>query len=137
MGSITLTRRSAEVIDIRWAGELTGPDVVAFTASLERELQANPTPWIVGDTTAVTGVDPGARSAAGPLTKMLRANGVDRIIAIAPSMIVRLICSTAALVGGVPLDLVESPGSAEDRLAEVRHAAMRRRRRDERRAPPA
>lgn len=135
MGTITFSRRSTvdadavDVSEICWSGRILGPDVEAIHAVIEAGLLATPgCSFIVGDTTAVMGADATARLAASRLMQMLRARGIERVIAIAPSPIIRLLCSTIAVISGTPLDLVETRDDAERRLVVLR-AQLRSRRR--------
>ena len=135
MGTITFSRRSkigADVAEIGWSGSVVGADIDAIHAVIERGLRAEPgCRFIVGDTAGVTYADPTARAEASRLMKMLSARGVERVVAIAPSPVIRLLCSTIALVSGTPLDLVDSQASAERHLVVLRARAPTRRR------PPA
>jgi hypothetical protein len=106
-------RRNDEVIDVVWAGHVSLDDVRRIDATLHRLLSLRRAHVLVADTGGVTGFMPAARAAAAPLMKTLRENGIELVVAVAPSLLVRLAGSAIALTARVQIEFVADAAAAD------------------------
>lgn len=109
----TVRRRDADVVELCWSGHITVDDVQQLRRSLAVLVAERPGRLVVVDTRAVSGFDVEARIAARPLLVDVRTH-FQRMVVIAPSLLVRLAATGLSLACGVPLDIVPDAVGAEN-----------------------
>jgi hypothetical protein len=113
MGEATARRRSREVIDGSLSGHVEAIDVERLHLAVKALLDDGGAVVVVIDTSGISDFSPQVRVPGVPFLKALREAGVARLVAIAPSPMVRMMGSALALAAGLRIVFVEDKKAAE------------------------
>ena len=119
MGSAEARRRDDDTLEIVWIGHITVADVERLVSELERA--PGRARYLIVDARSVTGFDVAARAEGPRLVQVLRDQGMERMVAVSSSTLVRIAGSAVALVTRTRLEFADSLAAA-DRLLEQHRA---------------
>lgn len=116
MGKVEVQRRADGVIEASLAGHIAAVDVVELHRGVEAELARGPARFVVIDTSGLENFSPDVRTPGVPFLQFMKASGVERVVAIATSSMVRMMASAIALAAGARIRFVADRAAADAAL---------------------
>ncbi len=122
MGQVSARWHDDDVIAGIFKGHVTAADVTELRRLTDALMDARVPLAVYIDTSAVTGFDPAVREPAVPWLRSMKEREVRRLLAVAPSSLVRMMGSAIAVASGLSLKFVAA-ADLEAALARERDAA--------------
>lgn len=93
--------------------------ITRLVEAVRGALDERPARAILFDASEIAGFSPNVRKPGVELLSLIRARGIARAVAIAPTPGVRMMGAAIAFAAGLPLDFLETRALAEARLAKL------------------
>lgn len=122
MGTVTAQLRNASTIEATLSGPISEIDIVSLRRQMVALLDEAPVRWVVIDTARMTTFSPKVRVPAVPFLEEIKRRGVQLVVVITPSALVRMVGATIALAAGLPHKFIADAHDA-DRLIAMSRAA--------------